>query len=83
MGFAARFSCFTVEKCFYFFISALSIDSFRSNRRFFFYLSFLKFSLVENNNINSLSIREKFEKQILFIERLLVYFFILNFGFED
>lgn len=49
----------------------------------FFYLSFLKFSLVENNNINSLSICEKFEKQILFIERLLVYFFILNFGFED
>ena len=49
----------------------------------FFYLFFLKFSLVENNNINSLSICEKFEKQILFIERLLVYFFILNFGFED
>lgn len=43
---------------------------------FFFYLSFLKFSLVENNNINSLSICEKFEKQILFIERLLVCFFI-------
>lgn len=60
-GFGGRFSRFAVEKCFYFFISALFIDSFRSNRQdeigsSFSFFFFLKFSFVENNNSKSLSI---------------------------